>query len=227
MQVRFASPITEFAPWLSWLDAEEVARFERFRVPHAKSAFLTARVLAKTVLGAALEVDPTGLSFDRTCAHCGQYHGKPTLPGGPEFSISHTVERDGSGYVAVAVADVPVGLDIESATRNSLSVARQSLTPLEFTQLQAIEEGARPRAFLSYWTKKEAVLKAVGMGLAIAMDTITVSAPDQEPRFFPSEDWKYGPVTILDVAAPTGFVASLAALTADPVGVDVATLILA
>ena len=51
---------------------------------------------------------PMRLAFDRTC-RCGAPHGKPVLPGGPGFSLSHAGD-----LVGVAVRpDGPVGLDVE------------------------------------------------------------------------------------------------------------------
>src|SRR5205085_7354231 len=50
--------------------------------------------------------------------------------------------------------------------------------------------GARLRRFLVYWTRKEAVSKAVGLGLRLPPDEVVVSAPEATPelRSWPLEE---------------------------------------
>ena len=78
--------------------------------------------------------------------------GKPYIPGGPEFSLSH------SGALAViALADVPVGTDAERDRPTG-----------EALRLRVLTEGERADGFrdpLFFWTRKEAALKCLGTGL--------------------------------------------------------------
>lgn len=85
-------------------------------------------------------------------------HGRPTLPGGPAFSISHC-----GPHVACAVtAEAPLGLDVERV--RPLDVSR-------FARFLSAEEAAAaardPAAFFAAWTAREATVKAGGrVGLA-------------------------------------------------------------
>ena len=83
------------------------------------------------------------------------YHsnGKPYLGDSHKhISISHT-----QGYAAIAVADTPVGIDIELESRSPLAVAQAYLQPQETAALQGSSTPAAEA--LRLWTVKEAAFK--------------------------------------------------------------------
>lgn len=87
-------------------------------------------------------------------------HGKPFLADHPEihFNLSHC-----KSGIAVAVADEPVGIDIESYRPVSDSLVRYTMNEEE---QRLIKESDDPvRTFTEYWTKKEAVFKLRGTGI--------------------------------------------------------------
>ena len=84
--------------------------------------------------------------------------GKPHIPGGPEFNLSH-----GGTLAVLAVSDRAVGVDCEDARRGaSEALLRRVLTPEEWE----VSPAAIP--FSRLWTRKEAVMKACGLGLGLA-----------------------------------------------------------
>ena len=86
-------------------------------------------------------------------------YGKPLLKLGlPFFSLSHSGE-----YAALAVADVPVGVDIELIQPFDISSAKSCFTENEYGWLA---KQHNDEAFYRLWTAKEAVLKADGTGFA-------------------------------------------------------------
>ena len=78
-------------------------------------------------------------------------NGKPYLPGGPHFSLSHS-----GGMVLLAVCDEnPIGCDVEPTdrvVRNEEAIRRKIAQP-----------GDEALPFLQLWVKHEAVLKS-GLG---------------------------------------------------------------
>ena len=91
--------------------------------------------------------------------------GKPGLPGSRlRFNLAH------SGEVAlVAVTrDRDVGVDVERVRPDAdrWALVDHALTARERHQLQRIAPTERAHAFLSMWARKEALLKAAGVGLA-------------------------------------------------------------
>lgn len=184
------------------LDGRDRARRGRIMRAADRDRFLAAWVLARVVLGERLGRDPGALGFDRTCTHCGDTgHGKPVVEdAGPglDFSLSHAGE-----LAVVAVSDRSVGLDVEDATAGE--------RPLD-AALTERERAACPdyAGFARLWTRKEAVLKAVGKGLAVHPGRIEVlgstllALPEELGR---PEDY-----TLRDVPLPAPYVGSLAVL---------------
>ena len=78
---------------------------------------------------------------------------KPRLPGGPDFSISHSEHWVG---VAVAAAG-EIGFDIESVLADRLAL-RSVCDPIELAAIR--DAGAT-----AMWVAKEAALKAWGLGI--------------------------------------------------------------
>lgn len=63
---------------------------------------------------AAHRSDPAPVAVDRTCAECGQQHGRPVVAGGPHVSVSHA----GVLIVVATFAPSPVGIDVERLDRD-------------------------------------------------------------------------------------------------------------
>ena len=88
-------------------------------------------------------------------------HGKPALPGGPFFNLSHSGER-----VLLVVSDAPCGCDIERhrPDRDVVALARRWLHPDAYADFLRL--GAAPAVFYRFWTLGESYVKGVGDGLA-------------------------------------------------------------
>lgn len=106
----------------------------------------------REVLAAHLGCAARGVTLDRTGA------GKPRHASGIEFSVAHC-----PGLLAVAVgADAPLGVDAEPRGRPvDASAFRRLMTAAERAQLDLWG----PEAIVPWWVRKEAVLKAAGVGL--------------------------------------------------------------
>jgi 4'-phosphopantetheinyl transferase len=195
------------------LDEPERGRLAAYRRAEDRERFLAACALAKTALGGYLRRDPGSVRLDRTCARCGRPHGKPRLDDehAPPVELSVTHAGD---LVAVAFATgARVGIDVEPLDRRLRpdELARVALAAEEDDELAALEEGERVRAFLVYWTRKEAATKAVGRGIEMPLRRIRVSAPHEPPRLlaWPHEEAPDA-VSLVDLEAPAGHVAALA-----------------
>jgi 4'-phosphopantetheinyl transferase len=145
-----------------------------FRRRDDRTRFVLATALLRLAAGARRRRSPQRIIVDRICDRCFEPHGLPRLPGsGLHASISHADE-----YVAVALSDVaPVGVDIER-------VGRIVYTPLLDTVCTARERRhvTREADFYAYWTRKESVLKATGVGLSLPMTDVVVTPPREVPR---------------------------------------------
>lgn len=98
--------------------------------------------------------------------------GKPFAPALPhiDFNLSHAKD-----HVLIAVArEQPVGVDLERLDRRIEieDLARRYFSVAEAEALDRLTDALRPTAFLRLWTCKEAVLKALGEGIAFGLDRV-------------------------------------------------------
>lgn len=95
-------------------------------------------------------------------------NGKPFLPDGPEFNLSHSGD-----YVVLAMADGAVGVDIEcKRVRDPLRLSERFFHPDETLFLK--NSVAPADDFLTIWTLKESYLKAEGCGFTRAANDICI-----------------------------------------------------
>lgn len=101
-------------------------------------------------------------------------HGKPYLAGGPGFNLSHC----GSAAVVALAPALELGVDLERPGRRRphAELARRFFCPREADAVAAAEGAAREDVFLQLWTAKEAVLKALGRGLAFGLERLEFAA---------------------------------------------------
>jgi 4'-phosphopantetheinyl transferase len=144
---------------------DEVDRARLATVPDERLAaqLATGRALLRLVAADALSCDPSKIEIDRTCTTCGEPHGKPRILGDPvHVNVSHSAER-----VAVAATPGgPLGIDVEHLSSVAFAdFDDAALTPAERAAVSALPPQQRPRARARLWTRKEAALKASGVGL--------------------------------------------------------------
>ncbi len=99
-------------------------------------------------------------------------NGKPFLAGGPDFNLSH------SGPVAIfAVADFPVGVDVEAVRPVEGGLARIVFAPTELAYLGGLSASDQTAAFFCGWTRKEAIIKAQGGSIADLQHIVVLPQP--------------------------------------------------
>jgi 4'-phosphopantetheinyl transferase len=117
----------------------------------------------------------------------------------------------------------PVGVDVEElggVPADGLDeLAAAVLAPEEQAVLARQPAGRRTAAFATYWTRKEAAVKAAGSGITAPLDRLVVAPPSAPPRVL---RWDGGPdrVELHDLAAPPGYAGALAVLGAAGVVVE-------
>ena len=167
---------------LDVLTDEERERIGRFRRPADAASFAAGRALARLALAPLVDASPRELVFDTWCEVHASPHGKPRLVQ-PAAQFDFSLSRAGSRLM-LAVSSAPVGVDVERLDRDvEADVARIAFAEDERAELDAVPPDARAGAFLACWTRKEAVLKALGHGLAVDPKSVSVTfLADVEPR---------------------------------------------
>ena len=144
------------------LSGEELGRADRYRVEVAREEFVVSHAALRCLLAGYVGGLPGELEYA-----VGE-HGKPKLAGGAqgvEFNLSHS-----RGWAAIAVTRVGrIGVDIEGhrGFRRADSLAKTILSARELELYGSLAQVEQETFLIRSWTLKEAVLKGMGVGLAV------------------------------------------------------------
>lgn len=153
----------------------ERARARRYRFDRDRIAFLRGRLALRGILAGTIGCEPAEVRFLEGAGD------KPTLPA--EYRCFFSFSRS-SGQALCAVTRVgPVGIDIEAERPLSglEDLARDVLAPRELDELWALPSDERQAAFFRVWTRKEAYLKGIGVGLTGDLESFRTPLRASEP----------------------------------------------
>ncbi len=196
------------AALLPRLHPEEQARYHGFTHAGRRASWRAGRALMLAALErVAGTVDSAAL---RTAESGGARYGD----GAWHLNLSHS-----QGLLGVALASLPVGLDIEwPRPRLAVDAADRVYTPDEAAALASLSAAERQDAFYAYWTLKEATSKAMGFqlwqGLRHARFDLAAG------RFLPQAPFPAGPWSCLHACLEGGGHLALAARSAPPLEVE-------
>ena len=161
----------------AFLSADERERALRFVFASHRDRFVAGRAFLRLLLSQRLGEQPVELRFRYGPG------GKPGLAeahGDLEFNLAHS---EAVVVCALASRCGGIGVDVERVRplSDAGAVARAAFSPREVARLQSLPEPARLRGFYEAWTRKEALLKALGCGLARPLDSFDV--PAEAERF--------------------------------------------
>jgi 4'-phosphopantetheinyl transferase len=164
--------------WYEMLSTAERGRAGRFRYARDRDRYVARRGILRTLLGRRLGQAPEALRFTSN------EYGKPALAdGGCEFNLSHS-----RGLALFAFCrDVPIGCDVEYHDARFLAekIPERLFSTIEIRELRAFTPEQQTAAFFDGWTRKEAFIKARGLGLALPLDSFDVSmAPGDRPALY-------------------------------------------
>jgi 4'-phosphopantetheinyl transferase len=149
------------------LSNDEKARADRFLNPSHGYSFKIAHGRMRGILGQWIGAEPASLAF------AVGPNGKPSLTGlaaPPAFNLTHS-----GALAALAVADAgDIGVDIEEIRPIRENIAERYFSVSEVAQLRALPIAEQDDAFFRCWTRKEAIVKALGDGLTMPLDRFTV-----------------------------------------------------
>lgn len=157
------------------LTPEERTRQARPTIEKRRREVLLTRALVRSVLSSYTGADPLSWRFG-----VGE-HGRPFIDGPAEFdfNLSHC-----EGMIACLVANAPMlGVDVEFMPRRGKldDVAEHYFAAPECAALRAVPEAEKRRRFFTYWTLKEAYIKARGTGLALPLDAFWFDVEAEKP----------------------------------------------
>jgi 4'-phosphopantetheinyl transferase len=202
VEVRYLSldPAPRLRELGGFLSADERERAARFRFDRDRNRFIVCRGSLRELLAARLRIAPSSVRFVYGS------HGKPAIED-PEirFNVSHS---HGMAMIAVTQGR-EVGCDIEwiDPSFAGEKIPEHFFSPYEVATLRALPVAGQCEAFFRCWTRKEAYIKACGLGVSLALDSFDVTlAPDQPAALLRGADgWSFWGID----APPEGYAAAV------------------
>ena len=136
------------------LNKEELARANRYLRKEDHNRFIISRVSLRYILSKYIGKQPQEIVFEL------EPNRKPYINGaGIQYNLS-----DSNNQVLIAISGQPVGIDVEYIKPKFYY---DTILPLNFSipEIDFINEQDSPNRFFKLWTRKEAILKATGIGL--------------------------------------------------------------
>ena len=178
---------------VSVLPGDELAQYRRFHFARDARDYAAAHALLRRTLSSHDGRAPEQWRFAKS------EQGKPFLIDSgvfhASFSLSHT-----RGMVACAVTDgADVGVDVECVDRevDAAEIAARFFAPAEAAHLMQLDADARRDRFFDLWTLKEALVKALGGGMAMSLSLLAFTiAPDggvtlEAPPDVEASSWQF------------------------------------
>lgn len=164
-----SNAINEFYGLLSY---DERKRADKLKIEDKRQQYIITRGTLRQRLALLTNSDPEDFVFEYL------EHGKPVLASnqkynGITFNVSHSYEL---ALIAISKKN-SLGIDIEKVNRQSNydSLVTRYFSKQERSEFNALPEKIKARAFCACWTRKEALIKAIGDGATYGLDTFDVS----------------------------------------------------
>jgi len=155
---------------LSGLSAEEAERAGSFRFERDRRRFVASRRWLRRLLADHLGADPAEIDYEVDA------HGKPRLASNDSSGLRFSLSRSGNVALVGMAVRREVGVDIEAhGTDDHAAVARRMFSSPERSVLERLDGVERREGFFRLWARKEAFVKAVGVGLTMPLDAIDVT----------------------------------------------------
>ena len=166
------------------LNEFEIEKSRRFYFHKDRQRYIQSHAILRMILGKELGVLPGAVQFTTNP------YGKPYINSdgqqpGLFFNISHSQ----TGLLIALCRGIECGVDIEYQRDDfpSDEIAERFFSKKEFEVFKALPESQKIEAFFNCWTRKEAFIKAKGMGLSIPLDSFDVSlVPGDKARLIDS-----------------------------------------
>jgi 4'-phosphopantetheinyl transferase len=191
------------------LSRDEKDRAQAFQFECHRRAFVIGRGLLREILGWHLGQNPGSIEFRYSS------NGKPALwnveTSELQFNLAHSED-----WAVYAIArGIELGVDVEHVhdLPDAELIASQFFSKEECCDLVTLHPNDRREAFFNCWTRKEAYLKALGIGLSAPLDRFQVSLePGRPAKFLRLDTEKPGlsEWTLYHLTPTEGFVGALA-----------------
>lgn len=163
--------------WVAELPDGERARYSRFQHAATAHEYVLGRRLVRAWLSVLAGCGPEAWIFTEGL------RGRPEIAS-PATSLQFNLAHSGGIVACIVTNGVEAGVDVEDLQRRAITrdLWHRFCAPSEAADVDAQPAAHQQRRFLTYWTLKEAYLKARGLGIAVHLADIAFDLTAPRPR---------------------------------------------
>lgn len=152
------------------LDSKELEKYYSYKFIDKKLEFLTGRILVKKILSTRLKVSPMDVILLE------DKYGKLFVENACELSIYFNISHANKIVTCVVSSHRYTGIDVEILEEAPLEIMSKVYLPKEIDFINSHEHLVdRKIAFYLIWTRKEAFMKANGLGFYMSPRSFNVA----------------------------------------------------
>ena len=169
--LKLSHHLNDVAGLETYLSIKEIEKANRFKFERDRTRFIIGRAFLRKMLGNILNFDPSLLNIEA------DVYGKPFLSNEQHRHLHFNLSHSGDYIIYAFSPDSNIGIDIEkiNPSIDHLEIARRYFSSREIAFLNETKNGHKvTELFYLIWSRKEALLKAVGTGLLPNLKDIDV-----------------------------------------------------
>jgi 4'-phosphopantetheinyl transferase len=153
----------------AYLDDQEIERAQRFKFIKDRNCFIGSHAALRMLLGKYCSCDPCAITYEYTA------NNKPILTGNNliKFNLSHSHSQ----AIIAVTKNHPVGIDIEYMQEKKIlaELAKRFFSTQEYAEYKSLPAQQKTLGFYNCWTRKEAFVKALGIGITCPLKSFSVN----------------------------------------------------
>lgn len=182
------STFLKFSGYCQVLSKDEKQNTNSFKMDYHRKHYMLSHVILRLLLSQYTGINPELIRILKN------KHGKPYIKFYKlKFNISHSKNK-----LAIAISSSEVGIDIEYVNPNFdiYEIIDITLSEAEKLNIKNLAFKLQKKQFYKYWTKKEALLKAVGTGVNIDLTQLEMLSDMYDNgiiKIYNAKKWKVDP----------------------------------
>jgi 4'-phosphopantetheinyl transferase len=187
------------------LSTEEKERSERFKFYKHRKRFIASHGFMRSVLENYIETPAAEIAFSANDKGKPEFD-KKTHKTNVRFNLSHS---NNIALLAIGL-NHEIGVDIEFLDRKNdwKGIIKRFYTATEQKGILKLSEDQQQKAFFQMWTRKEAYMKVLGLGLHLPPNKFVITVPPAKPALVEHLSDKYTQPDIInfgDIVLPESY----------------------
>jgi len=175
--IEFSKFTNQFNQYYKLLSKKEKQRADKFHFEKDRHVFAITRAILRLMFSQLLKIKPSEIKLKKND------YGKPYLDGSHNSNIFFNVSHS-KNYAIIGInLDSEIGVDIEFVNEKFITdeIAKNYFSKYEIDKYFSLSEHKKVKSFFNLWTRKEAYIKAKGMGLSIPLNSFDISLDETSP----------------------------------------------